>query len=117
MKIVGAFLKTCDKSLMQYLWDDVDFDGKSILHITELDRLLERFLGLYEQANCVHVPMEFKHGSVKFSTEESLGLVIEGNEIIIARKKSQAERLNVKPGWRVVGAEYKDQTGRMVKFP
>jgi len=117
MKIIGAFLASCDKSLMRYLWDDIDFDFKSLLHITELDRLLERFMGLYERANCIHIPMEYEHGSVTFSTKEKLGLVIEGNEVIMTRRKSQAERLEIKPGWRVVGAEYMDRAGRMLKFP
>jgi len=117
MKIMGAFLKSCDPTLIGYLWDDIDHDAKGLLHITELDRLLTRFMGLYERANCVYLPMEYKHGSVQFNTTEKLGLVIEGNEVIMSHPGSQAERTGFLPGWKVVGAEYKDKEGRMVKFP
>jgi len=117
MKIIGAFLKSCDKVLLSYLWDDIDFDGKGMLHITELDRLLARFLGLYERTSCVRVPMEYNHGAVRFNTNENLGLVIEGNEVIMCHPKSQAERQGILAGWKVVGAEYIDRAGRMVKFP
>jgi hypothetical protein len=117
MKIMGAFLKSCDPELLQYLWNDIDHDEKGVLHITELDRLLTRFMGLYERANCVYRPMEYKHGSVQFNTTEKLGLVIEGNEVIMSHPGSQAERAGFLPGWKVVGAEYEDKVGRMVKFP
>jgi len=117
MKIIGAFLKSCDRKLLSYLWDDIDHDGKGMLHITELDRLLARFLGLYERTSCVRVPMEYNHGAVTFNTNENLGLVIEGNEVIMCHPKSQAERQGILAGWKVVGAEYTDRAGRMVKFP
>jgi hypothetical protein len=117
MRIIGAFLKSCDKALLHYLWDDIDHDKKEMLHITELDRLLARFMGLYERTSCIRLPMEYEHGSVKFSTIENLGLVIEGNEVIMCHPKSQAERQGILAGWKVVGAEYKDRVGRMVKFP
>jgi len=117
MKIIGAFLKSCDKALLSYLWDDIDHDGKRMLHITELDRLLARFMGLYERTSGVRVPMEYNHGAVMFNTNENLGLVIEGNEVIMCHPKSQAERAGILAGWKVVGAEYKDRAGRMVKFP
>lgn len=117
MKIMGAFLKSCDPDLIGYLWNDIDHEAKGVLHITELDRLLTRFMGLYERANCVYLPMEYKHGAVQFNTTEKLGLVIEGNEVIMSHPGSQAERAGFLPGWKVVGAEYKDKAGRMVKFP
>lgn len=117
MKIMGAFLKSCDQTLVNYLWDDIDHDGKGMLHITELDRLLARFMGLYERSNCIRLPMEYAHGAVTFNTNENLGLVIEGNEVIMCHPKSQAERQGILAGWKVVGAEYKDRVGRMVKFP
>jgi len=120
MKIVGAFLKslqTSDQLLLNYLWDDIDHDEKGMLHITELDRLLARFLGIYERSNCIRLPMDYKHGAVTFNTKENLGLVIEGNEVIMCHPKSQAERQGILAGWKVVGAEYKDRNGRMVKFP
>jgi len=117
MQIIGAFLKSCDPNLLGYLWNDIDHDEKGVLHITELDRLLTRFMGLYERANCVYLPMEYKHASVQFNTTEKLGLVIEGNEVIMSHPGSQAERAGFLPGWKVVGAEYKDKAGRMVKFP
>jgi len=116
MKIMGAFLKTCDKSLLRYLWDDIDVTGKGFVHITELHRFAERFLGLYERANCLHIPKDFKDGFVTFNTKESLGLIIEGNEIIMTGSKSQANRLGIEPGWRVVGAEYTDREGHKVKI-
>jgi len=117
MKIIGAFLKSCDPALLNYLWDDIDHDEKGILHITELDRLLARFMGLYERTSCVRLPMEYEHCDVTFSTQENLGLVIEGNEVIMCHPKSQAERRGILAGWKIVGAEYKDRVGRMVKFP
>jgi len=115
MKIVGAFVKTCDKSLLRYLWNDIDIARKGFVHITELHRFAQRFIGLYERANCLDIPTEFKDGSVTFDTKESLGLIIDGNEIIMTGSKSQAKRLGIQPGWRVVGAEYKDREGHMVK--
>jgi len=117
MKIMGAFLKSYDPDLIEYLWNDIDHDAKGVLHITELDRLLTRFMGLYERANCVYLPMEYEHGAVQFNTTEKLGLVIEGNEVIMSHPGSQAERAGFLPGWKVVGAEYNDKAGRMVKFP
>lgn len=115
MKIVGAFLKTCDKSLMQYFWDDIDITRKGIVHVTELHRFIERFIGLYERANCLGIPIEYKDGSVTFNTKESLGLIIDGNEIIMTGSKSQANRVGIESGWRVVGAEWNDRDGQMVK--
>jgi len=117
MKIVGAFLKSCDKTMLEYLWEDIDHQQKNVLHVTELDRLIARFMGLYERATCVHIPLEFKHGTVAFNATESLGLVIEGNEVIMCNPNSQAERRGMLSGWQVVGAEYKDKANRMVKFP
>lgn len=117
MKIVGAFLKSCDKTMLEYLWEDIDHQQKNVLHVTELDRLIARFMGLYERATCVHIPLEFKHGTVAFNATESLGLVIEGNEVIMCNPNSQAERRGMLSGWQVVGAEYKDKENRMVKFP
>jgi len=117
MRIIGAFLKSCDKALLHYLWDDIDHDRKEMLHITELDRLLARFMGLYERISCTRIPMEYEHGSVTLNTTENLGLIIEGNEVIMCHPKSQAERQGILAGWKVVGAEYKDRVGRMVKFP
>jgi len=117
MKIMGAFLKSVDKSMLDYLWEDIDHQGKKLLHVTELDRLIARFMGLYERATCVHMPLEFKHGTVEFNASESLGLVIEGNEVIMCNPKSQAERKGIQSGWQIVGAEYKDKANRMVKFP
>jgi len=117
MKIMGAFLKSCDKAMLDYLWQDIDHQSKGVLHVTELDRLIARFMGLYERATCIHIPLEFKHGTVAFNAAESLGLVIEGNEVIMCNPKSQAERMGMLAGWQVVGAEYKDKANRMVKFP
>jgi len=117
MKIMGAFLKSLDKSMLDYLWDDIDHQGKGLLHVTELDRLIARFMGLYERAVCVHVPIEFKHGTVEFNATESLGLVIEGNEVIMCNPNSQADQKGIQSGWKIVGAEYKDTANRMVKFP
>jgi len=117
MKIMGAFLKSCDKTVLDYLWEDIDYENKGVLHVTELDRLLARFMGLYERATCVHTPIEFQYGTVEFNITETLGLVIEGNEVIMCNPGSQAERQGMLPGWKVVGAEYKDKSKRMVKFP
>jgi len=119
MKIIGAFLKTCNKNLIDYLWNDIDHDQRGILHITELDRLLTRFMGIYERANFVYHPMEYKHGSIQFNITEKLGLVIEGNEVIMCHSDSQADKAGMLPGWKVVGAEYIDKNvdGRVVKFP
>lgn len=117
MMIMGAFLKSCDQMLLNYLWDDIDHDEKGMLHITELDRLLARFMGLYERSSCIRIPMEYEHGSVTFNTKENLGLVIEGNEVIMCHPKSQGHKQGIEAGWKVVGAEYKDKFGRMVKFP
>jgi len=117
MKILGAFLKSCDQLLLDYLWDDIDHDEKGMLHITELDRLLARIIGLYERASCIRFPMEYKHGAVTLNTNENLGLVIEGNEVIMCHPKSQAEKQGILAGWKVVGAEYKNRNGKMVKFP
>jgi len=117
MKIMGAFLKSCDQVLLNYLWDDIDHDEKGMLHITELDRLLARFMGLYERTSCIRLPMEYEHGAVKFNTKENLGLVIEGNEVIMCHPRSQAQKKGVMGGWKVVGAEFEDRFGRMVKFP
>jgi len=117
MNIMGAFLKSCDQTLVNYLWDDIDHDQKGILHITELDRLLARFMGIFERTTCTRLPMEYKHGAVTFNTSENLGLVIEGNEVIMCHPKSQAEKQGILAGWKVVGAEYFNREGRMVKFP
>jgi len=117
MRIMGAFLNTCDKTMLDYLWEDIDYPGKGLLHVTELDRLVQRFMGLYERATCIHVPIEYKHGTVAFNSAESLGLVIEGNEVIMCNPESQAEKMGISAGWQVVGAEYKDKANRMIKFP
>jgi len=116
MRIIGAFLKSCDKTLLDYLWDDIDHHNEGVLHVTELDRILARIMGIYERAACVYTPVLFKDGIVEFNTEESLGLVIEGNEVIMCNHHSQAKREGMVAGWRIVGAEYIDKAGRMVKF-
>jgi len=116
MRIMGAFLKSCDKTLLDYLWDDIDYQNEGVLHITELDRILARIMGIYERAACVYSPLLFRNGIVEFNTKESLGLVIEGNEVIMCNPQSQAKREGMVAGWRIVGAEYIDKDGRMVKF-
>lgn len=118
MQIIGAFLQQVDEKLMGYLWKDIDHEDKKLLHITELDRLLARFMGVYERANYIKPNFEFKHGTVKFNTKENLGLVIEGNEVIMCHPGSQAEKQGILPGWKVVGAEYDEkESGRKIKFP
>jgi len=116
MKIVGAFLKSCDSSLLNYLWDDIDYTKRDIVHKTELDRLLTRFLGLYERSISYRLPIRYEHGIITFNTNDMFGLVIEGNEVVMCNPKSQAEQRGIQPGWKVVGAEYNNNKGRRVKF-
>jgi len=117
MGMIGAFLKECDPSVYAYLWDDIDHEKKGLLHITELDRLLARVMGVYERNMCVRPKMEYTHESVNFKTDKNLGLVIEGNEVIMCHKGSQAETEGILPGWKVVGADYLNKNKERVRFP
>jgi len=58
---------------------------------------------------------EYEFCTVDFETHKNLGLVIEGNEVIMCHEKSQADSQGILAGYKVVGTEYmsKDTKKRM----
>jgi len=117
MRLRGAYFKTVDSKVLNYLWDDIDHEKKELLHITELDRLLARLTGLYERAMSIKPQMQYEFTSVQFATNRNLGLVIEGNEVIMCHANSQAAEQGIMPAWKVVGAEYtSSKTKKKIKL-
>jgi len=117
IKILGAFLITVSPTLFDFMWTDIDCTNSEILHITELDRILARFLGLWERISGIRrkPAEEYEDRAVEFSTTENLGLVIEGNEVIMVHDNTQAKKQGVASGWKIAEVMYENAEGQEIR--